>query len=266
MQAAVLTTRQGQYSVLELALPGQEPEAAGILLYDPEEKRLEVRMRRDWDRIAEPEDAEVLSLIEEDLSAKIIELGAEAVLTQLEDNLSHTLRIADREAVLLGNFESTLNRLYRKLVSATVIEFETHLPVFSCRAAAGAFSENMPAEAEQWMEAPPDLALSDKMFIAQVEGQSMEPRIPDGSWCIFRHQVVGSRQGKLLLVENFAESELGGQRYTIKRYRSKKVTGEDGSWEHEEIIMEPLNPAFEPWPIHDHDQVRVIAEFLRVLE
>jgi hypothetical protein len=39
------------------------------------------------------------------------------------------------------------------------------------------------------------------MFVAHVEGRSMEPRIPDGSLNIFRAPVVGSRQGKIVLVE-----------------------------------------------------------------
>jgi phage repressor protein C with HTH and peptisase S24 domain len=44
------------------------------------------------------------------------------------------------------------------------------------------------------------------MFVAQVVGRSMEPLIPDGSLCIFRHGVRGSRQGKRLLIEKFSET------------------------------------------------------------
>ena len=39
------------------------------------------------------------------------------------------------------------------------------------------------------------------MFVARIAGRSMEPRIPDGSLCVFRAGVTGSREGRLVLVE-----------------------------------------------------------------
>ena len=93
MRAAVLTTRQGQYSLLEVALPDQDVQPAGVLLFDPAENRLEFRLRRDWEHIAEPEDAEVLSLLEDDLSAKASEMGPGELLRYLENTLSKVLRI-----------------------------------------------------------------------------------------------------------------------------------------------------------------------------
>lgn len=265
-RAAVLTTRQGHYSLLEVELPGQELQPAGVLLFDPVEDRLEFRLRRDWEYIAEPEDAEVLSLLEDDLSAKTREMGPEALLRYLEDTLSNVVRVAERETVLLGNFETTLNRLYNRLVPATELPYETHLPVFSCEAAAGKFLDDIHVEEQGWVEAPPDVHPSEKMFVAKVVGRSMEPLIPDGSRCIFQADVAGSRTGRKLLVENHAESEAGGQRYTVKRYRSEKIAHEDGAWEHARIFMEPLNPEFDTWEIKEGDQCRVVAEFLRVLD
>jgi phage repressor protein C with HTH and peptisase S24 domain len=268
MSSALLSTRLGQYSILEIALPGQDAQPAGVLLFDPEVHRMGLRLRRDWRQIAEPEDAEVLALLEDDLADKVRELGPEQLYEYLEGSLSNALRISDRDSVLLSDFGSTLNRLYNRLVPATVQQFRTHLPVYSCRAAAGRFGEQMQVEEEGWIEAPADLRLTEDMFVARVVGRSMEPEIPDGSLCVFRANVAGSRQGKKLLVENFAEAAEGGERYTVKRYRSKKVAREDGTWMHDQIVMEPLNPEFEPWEIQpeDHDRVRVIAEFVRVLE
>jgi phage repressor protein C with HTH and peptisase S24 domain len=102
------------------------------------------------------------------------------------------------------------------------------------------------------------------MFIAHVVGRSMEPLIPDGSLCVFRAPVVGSRQGKKLLIEQFGHFE-DGARYTVKRYTSQKSQGEDGSWEHSEIRLEPLNPEFEAFVLGP-DDFRVVAEFIKVLE
>jgi phage repressor protein C with HTH and peptisase S24 domain len=123
----------------------------------------------------------------------------------------------------------------------------------------------MEVEAEGWVEAPEGLRLTEDMFVAHVTGRSMEPRIPAGSLCVFRggSALVGSRQGKLVLVMNYGEP--GENRFTIKRYRSVKQQTEEG-WTHNKIILEPLNPEYESWEIDEDSNVRVIGEFVQVLE
>ncbi|MBM3813253.1 MAG: S24 family peptidase [Acidimicrobiia bacterium] len=267
MNAAVVETARGEFLLLEVSLPGRAAEAAGVLLYEAAGNLLDVRMRRDWDQIAEPEEGEVLELVERDLRDKIAEMGAGGVLGYIEETLSNSLRVSERQPVLIaGGFQATLNRLYRQFVASRVQPYKTHLPVYSCRAAAGRWGEQQEVEEEGWIEAPADLRLIEEMFVAQVRGRSMEPEIPDGAWCVFRAGVTGSRQGRRVLVENFSESETGGQRYTIKRYTSKKKHAEDGSWQHEVIRLEPLNPEFEAWEIEEDSRVRVLAELVRVLD
>ena len=158
MSAPVLTTSQGQYARLEAALPDHDLIPAGVILFDPSQDRLGFRLRRDWDHIAEPEDAEVFTLLSDDLEMKMAEMRAEALLGYLEETLSNVLRVSDRETVLFANFETTLNRLYNQLVPSTVLRFETHLPIFSCQAAAGQFGNHMQVEEEGWAEAPPESA------------------------------------------------------------------------------------------------------------
>ena len=93
------------------------------------------------------------------------------------------------------------------------------------------------------------------MFIAQIRGQSMQPRIPDGSLCVFRRGVVGSRNGRLVRVRN---SELADDdQYTVKRYKSEKTVMEEGF----------VNPAYPSWDLDEEEgKYQVIAEFVRVLE
>ena len=57
-------------------------------------------------------------------------------------------------------------------------------------------------------------------------------------------------------------------RHTVKRYRSGKMQNPDGSWTHRRIRLEPLNPEFEAWDLDpgDEDSLRVIAEFVRILD
>jgi SOS-response transcriptional repressor LexA len=92
----------------------------------------------------------------------------------------------------------------------------------------------------------------------------MEPRIADGSLCVFRAGVTGSREGRLVLVEY-----LGGganDRHTVKRYHSQKHREDDGSWRHETIRLEPLNPEFEAWELDpEEDRFRIVAEFVQVV-
>jgi len=67
------------------------------------------------------------------------------------------------------------------------------------------------------------------MFVAQVVGKSMEPAIPDGSYCLFTAPIEGTRQGKTVQLRDAADPETG-QRYTIKRYESEKEKhGESGA-------------------------------------
>jgi len=107
------------------------------------------------------------------------------------------------------------------------------------------------------------------MFVAKVVGHSMEPRIPDGSHCVFMADVVGSRQGKIVLVQHhdIVDSETGGG-YPVKRYRSDKRYGKDGTWFHERIILEPLNKEYEEIVLKNcaEGEFKVIGELLSVLK
>ena len=248
------------FSILTIEIPGQAPANAGVLLEDTGTDRLYVRMRRDWDAFA-PEEAEVLSELESDLTAKAQEAGAARLMEQIEDSLSNILRVSPRESVEVDDYERSLSRLYREHVQSNVIEFVTHLPRYSLAVAAGKFLENREVTAEGWDEAPGDLKITREMFVARIAGRSMEPKIPDGSLCVFRMGVVGSRQGRLVLVERMGSG--ANDRYTVKRYRSEKR--DDGS--HASITLESLNPEFESWNLDpEEDRFRILAEFVRVLD
>lgn len=249
---------------MQVELPGGDLTAIGVLLEDAASDRVYMRLRRDWHTIASEDDIEVLSGLGEDLSGKAAELGPGELFRHLEDSLSNAIRITGREAVEVDDFDRTLNRLYRQNVQSNVVEFRTHLPRYSLRVAAGKFLENDEVTEESWIEAPEDLRLAPGMFVARIEGHSMEPFIPDGSLCIFRSGVAGSRQGRLVLVENLETA--GNNRYTVKRYSSVKTTDAE-SWRHGRIHLESLNPDYPSWDLDpDEEKYRIIAEFVRVLE
>jgi SOS-response transcriptional repressor LexA len=222
-------------------------------------------MRRDFTGIADPEDAEVLEALEDHIRQCLAESGADAFLRTLEDSLSNTLRVTERQAVSVDAFSRVLDRLYREHVEETQVQqFTTHLPLYSLRAAAGGLGDEMLSEAEDWVPAPEGMRLSPDLFVGHVEGRSMEPRIPDGSLNLFKLHPVGSRQGKILLIELFGVVDQTA-RYTIKRYTSRKVSTSEDEWRHEQIRLEPLNPEFEAWDV-DPEGFAVVAEWLRVID
>lgn len=274
----VANTRAARYSLLTVELPGQEITTAGVLLEDPAADRVHIRLRRDWERLT-PDEAEVLAELEDHLLAQAAEEGAAKFFARLEDTLSNTIRVSDRREAMVEDFPRALARLYRQHVRSEAQPFVTHLPRYSLAVAAGPFLENQvietgvietgvieggASEDQVWEEAPAGLRLTREMFVAEIVGHSMEPLIPDGSLCVFRRGVTGSRQGRLVLVE--ALGEAGVDRYTVKRYRSEKRQNDAGEWAHQRIRLEPLNPAFEAWDLDpQEDRYRILAEFVAVL-
>jgi SOS-response transcriptional repressor LexA len=262
-ETASRQSRLGKYSVVEADTGEHGTVKLGVLLQDPQTDSLRLRFRRDLESVA-GEDLDVLSALADDIAAKTRELGAEKLFEYLEDTLSGAIRVTDRQEVLVEDFGRALDRLYRKNVPSSVLEFRTHLPRYSLKAAAGKFLENQEVAAEGWVEAPEDLRLGPDMFVAEIAGHSMEPRIPDGSLCVFRHGVTGSRQGRLVLAENLETG--GNNRYAVKRYESTKAQSAEG-WKHSRIRLESLNPEYPSWDLDpDEDKYRIIAEFVRVLD
>jgi len=96
----------------------------------------------------------------------------------------------------------------------------------------------------------------------------MEPRIPHNSYCVFSADVVGSRQGKIVLCQHhdITDPETGGS-YTVKRYKSEKKFKKDMTWEHEKIMLESLNSEYDSiiLPKCPEGEFKIIAEFLAVL-
>jgi SOS-response transcriptional repressor LexA len=257
--------RQGTYVLLEAVLPARPPQNIGVFLLDPGADRAWIRLRENYDGLADPDDREVLEAVWEDLETRSAESGAAACLEFLEDSLSNALRVTERRNIAVDAFSRALDRLFDQHVEKIeVAPFRTHLPLYSLRAAAGSLGEEMASEAEDWVRAPEGMRLSPDLFVAHVVGRSMEPRIPDGSLNLFRFHPAGSRQGKIVLIERFGVLDETA-RYTIKLYTSEKVSTGENEWEHVTIRLKPLNPEFEAWDVGPED-FAVVAEWLRVIE
>lgn len=144
------------------------------------------------------------------------------------------------------------------------VKYIDYLPLYSLKAACGKFGEWQTVEEEGWIKVEGIGKLNKSMYIVRAKGNSMLPIIKDGDLCIFRANVVGSRQNKIVLVQhnNVYDSENEGS-YLIKKYSSEKVIDQTtGEWKHEKIILKPENIEYENIVIQEEDDFMVIGEFI----
>ncbi len=170
---------------------------------------------------------------------------------------------------------------FRRLPIEDVRPFENCVPLYQLDIAAGRFGAETHVEAEAqaeeltspenftWVELPDPLQPKPGFFVARVVGESMNRRIPNGAWCLFRLAAAGSRVGRIVVarLENRLDPETGA--YTIKIYDSEKRANVDGSFRHTRIVLRPMStePGHEAIILGPEDEgtVRIVAEFVAVL-
>ncbi len=143
---------------------------------------------------------------------------------------------------------------------------EGYLPIRDLQAVATSFREQITTSIKGWK--PAKKKYKEGYFIAQVVGKSMESTIPDGSWCLFRPDQGGSRNGKIVLAESRRVTDPETQQsFTIKRYRSEKRQFKDETWIHTKITLSPDNKEFKDIVLKNvrEDEFHIAAEFVEVL-
>lgn len=145
---------------------------------------------------------------------------------------------------------------------------ENCVPVFDAYAAAGDFSNVQSPTEVMWVELPAYMRASPDMFVMKVTGESMNKVIPNGSWCLFRFNPKGTRNGKIVLAQhrNIEDPDNGGS-YTVKRYESVKEE-ENETLVTTQVILKPETNAYNYQPIiidSDTEDVLIIAEFLAII-
>ena len=147
------------------------------------------------------------------------------------------------------------------------VKYVDYLPLYSLKAACGVFGDWQIVEESGWVKADNFGRLNRSMFVIKAVGESMEPLIPNGSLCVFRANVVGSRNNKIVLVQHseYFDAENEGS-YSIKKYTSEKTYDKNtGEWRHERIILKPLNKKYESIILEDDGNFAVIGEFMGVV-
>jgi len=265
-KSSLPTKFNGEYLLVQAALPNTNVESIGIVLLVSDCDWLYYRFRRDLKEFAADE-ADWFEQLPYEISKKVNEVGAKKCFEWVASTFPATVRIFRRESVLVENHATTLDRLYAKHIRPAVLHFRTHLPQYSLEAAAGKFGKQMDVEPEGWVEISTNIPLTENMFVTHVTGNSMEPLIPDSSLCAFRSNVVGPWEGKILLIEQYGES--GGNRYTVKRCRMSKnfdpnQQGDD-AWLHQRVTLQSINPEYKSWDVASAGKIRVLGEFLFVI-
>lgn len=148
------------------------------------------------------------------------------------------------------------------------VKYIDYLPLYTIRAACGAFSEYQQVEELGWVKATGMGRLNNKMFVVQASGHSMEPLINDEDFCVFQAYPMGSRNCKIVLVQHSSHYDQENQGcYSIKKYSSeKKYDPETGEWQHEIIRLKPINPDYEDIIIDHEDGYAVVGEFVGVIK
>ena len=163
-------------------------------------------------------------------------------------------------------------RPFRVLPMWEVKPYQNAVPLIPLKFAAGAFSAGQSlemAEDTEWA-APDGVTLGPDMFIAQVVGESMNRKIPNGSWCVFRANPGGTRQGKVVLAQHrdIADPETGGT-FTVKVYSSAKLHGDDGGLRNARIVLSPSSSddSFRPIVLDAtaEGSATILAELIAVL-
>jgi superfamily II DNA or RNA helicase/HKD family nuclease/SOS-response transcriptional repressor LexA len=153
------------------------------------------------------------------------------------------------------------------------LAFEKHLrnpiPLYDFYAAAGSFSE-IQSEKDYTLIEGPENSSNHDYFACRIIGESMNRVIPNGSICLFKSYTGGSRNGKVLLIENRdLQDQDFNSAFTIKTYSSEKNVSED-YWEHVSIVLRPnsFDSTYQDIIITEENaqDMRVVGEFVKILK
>lgn len=171
-----------------------------------------------------------------------------------------TYKETDKESsnnvsILNTNFEQNLRNL---------------IPLYDFYAAAGTFSEMQYEKDYSLIELPKNMKYDTDYFACKIVGESMNRVIPNGSICLFKKDSGGSRNGKIVLVENMdiQDTEFNSA-FTIKTYSSVKEITDEGL-KNVSIRLRPnsFDPIYNDIVVNEEIgmSMRIVGEFVKILE
>ncbi|HEX2566024.1 MAG TPA: DNA/RNA helicase domain-containing protein [Burkholderiales bacterium] len=196
----------------------------------------------------------------------------------LETGSTSVESLAPRRPAAVTSQTPRLPPTLRVLPMEKVRPYVNAVPLLELKLAAGYFSGEQNAEGQdhKWVALPGSFRISKDLFVAQVLGESMNRRIPNGAWCLFRAYRAGSRDRQIVVAEHREISDVDtGTHLTVKRYRSEKLlSGGDESgaeeWRHTRITLYPesSDPRYKPIELSPKKakDLKIVATFEAVID
>jgi superfamily II DNA or RNA helicase/phage repressor protein C with HTH and peptisase S24 domain len=185
---------------------------------------------------------------------------ADSMYTYINDNSSEKKSIGN-----ISKGVETEKQLTLDLGSKT----ELTIPFYNFYAAAGSFTDLQSDKDFTLIGAPSFLKDNKDYFACRIVGESMNRVIPNGSTCLFKLYSGGSRNGKIVLVENRdLQDEDFNSAFTVKTYSSEKIVTEEG-WSHTNIQLVPnsYDESYAPIGITEEngENMKIIGEFISII-
>lgn len=130
---------------------------------------------------------------------------------------------------------------------ADALKYREYLPLYSMRAACGAFGAEERVEPDGWVKVHGVRARNERLYVVRAKGHSMAPRILDGEYKVFEFRNGSCDSDEIVLVEHVGvvDGETLGA-YSIKKFHEKTVDGG-----RVEVTLVPINKAYLPISLRD---------------
>ena len=155
-----------------------------------------------------------------------------------------------------------------KLEVGKKYQYAQYLPLYSVRAACGAFANEQEVETEGWVDVSTSgIRAKENMFVVHAKGNSMEPRIHDNDLCVFQKYEGDDLENQIVLTQLITHDMDYGGMYTIKKFHAEKKPDENGYLRNSKIELLSYNPAYSPIILteDDADDVKTVGVFVGVL-
>lgn len=147
-------------------------------------------------------------------------------------------------------------------------QYAQYLPLYSVRAACGAFANEQEVETEGWVDVSTSgIKAKENMFVVHAKGNSMEPRIHDNDLCVFQKYDGEELENQIVLTQLITHDTDYGGMYTIKKFHAVQKPDEYGNMRNEKVELISYNPTYSPIILtgDDADYVKTVGVFVDVL-
>jgi SOS-response transcriptional repressor LexA len=163
---------------------------------------------------------------------------------------------------------------FKKELPFRILRFEeakpyvNSIPLVDISAAAGNFSDLQQHSDLTWIEPPFNISVKKGYFICKVIGESMNKKIPNGSYCLFKQDEGGTRNGRIVLVEssNIKDRDATKIKYIISKmnnvrnyYSPLLDKNPKQKLETEKLFFKPLDPKMATL-YNDDEEIKIIQK------